>query len=416
MFNPKRIAAYLHKLIGAHLPVVVVIIVLVALTGLWRQEGSFVEEVLSRQFWIAMAMGMIPTLVAILAVYALVARFVRSLYQTGTFSEASSFVRHSLFGLPAFGPWQRVAGGDIDGGGKGILKQVGGPGHLVVYNDNAILLERGGRFTRVEMHGFPRLERFEKVYWVIDLRPMRRLHSVKAMSKEGIPITCEADVTFQVDSDGRRPTYETPFPTSKKRVFQAATCTWIREGDQPPAKRIMDWAGRVIISETEGNLRTILARYPLDRLIGVLSGGDERSREEIRAELERRLQSAAPKLGAKILGVELGDIRVEDEITSQWIDLWKAEWERRIVTRKGEAQAVRAEQIEDAKTRAQVMLLATITEAFEPLVEQQQVVTSKLVLARLFMVLSRAPVDPLTRVNLPREAVHTLQALKDLII
>jgi regulator of protease activity HflC (stomatin/prohibitin superfamily) len=416
VFNPKKVAQFLTKLLAVLLPILGAVLVLSFVAEVYRRKIITVDQIISWRFWLGIALAVAPSIVALLAVYLLAVRFVQRLYGTTALAEAQGFVHHRLFGLWSFGPWLRVAGGILEGDRKHVLMRVGGPGHLVVYNDSAVLLEKGGRFTRVEGKGFVPLKPFEKALPAIDLRPQRWVYAVTAISKEGIPIVCEAEVNYQIDNEGLVPTEEVPFPISEDKIFQAATCTWIREANRPETTRIMDWGGRVIISETEGNLRTILARYPLDRLIGLMSPESENPREEIRQELEQRLKAAVPRLGARILGVELADIRVQDEVTQQWIDVWKAEWERWAIERRALGKAKQARQIEDAKTRAQVMLLASITEAFQPLVEQQQAVTSKLVLARLFMVLSRAPSDPLTRVNLPKEAIGTLQLLKDLIV
>jgi len=69
---------------------------------------------------------------------------------------------------------------------------------------------------------------------------------------------------------------------------------------------------------------------------------------------------------------------------------------------------------ENAKTQAQAMMLKSVTEAFDPLIASKEKITSRLVLTRLFMVLSRAQADPLTQVYLPQEAMTTLKLLKEL--
>jgi adenosyl cobinamide kinase/adenosyl cobinamide phosphate guanylyltransferase len=122
-------------------------------------------------------------------------------------------------------------------------------------------------------------------------------------------------------------------------------------------------------------------------------------------------------LGARILSVSLGDIKVEHEVTQQWIEAWQARWERWATERQALGQASMVEQVENAKTRAQVMMITDITEALRPLMtSSDQKITSRLVLMRLFMVLSRAQADPLTRVYLPQEAVNTLKLLNDMIV
>jgi hypothetical protein len=328
-------------------------------------------------------------------------------------AEARSFIYRCLFGLSKFGPWLRIAEG-APGEQDHVLNQVGGPGHLVVYNDSAVLLERSGQFTRIAKKGFVRLEPFEKTYAIVDLRPKRWVYPVKAMSKEGIPITCEAEIASQIDDEGLQPTDEEPYPAPERKIFQAVVCTWIREANRPTQTRTMDWGGRVIISETEGSLRTILSQYPLDRLIG-LAPDSINPREEIRQELETQLRKGVPKLGAKILSVALGDIKVDHEVTQQWIEAWQARWKSWSAERQALGQAAQVNLVEDAKTRAQVLMITSITDALQQLMTpSEQEITAKVILARLFMVLSRAQADTLTRVYLPQEAVNTLKLLKDL--
>jgi len=409
MFSPEKLTRFLSRFLAVVLPVLAGLFAMGLVTELNVREAPELNVV----FWLAVIRDMVPGIIALIAVDLLAARFVQALYKMETLGEAMGFLHRCLFGLSKFGPWVRIAESKSNEEDH-ILNQVGGPGHLVVYSDSAVLLERSGQFTRVAKKGFVRLDPFEKIYTIVDLRPKRWPYAVKAMSKEGIPITCEAEIGYQIDNGGLKPTDEEPYPAPDKTIFDAAVCTWIREAKRPIETRTMDWSGRVMISETEGSLRSILSQYPLDRLIGLAPGGIN-PREEIRQELETQLRKNVPKLGAKILSVALGDITVDHKVTQQWIDAWQAEWKRRSTERQALGQAAQVELVEHAKTRAQVMMITSITDALRPLMTtSEQKITAKLVLARLFMVLSRAQADTLTRVYLPQEAVNTLKLLKDL--
>jgi hypothetical protein len=415
MFNPQRAAQYLGRFARVLLPLFGVLLALALFTELYNRDIGWREALASWRFWVAIARDMAPGVVAVLAVLLLATRFVQRLYGLDSFGEARALVNRCLFGLWSFRPWLRTSGGVPEGDHNHILLRVGGPGHLVVYNDTAVVLERGGQFTRVEYKGFPRVHALERVYQLIDLRLLRHVHTVHAMSKEGIPIACDVDISLQIENEDKVPTEDTPYPASEVQVFKAATAMWIQKAEQPPWERALNWSDRFIIHEIDSRLRTILARHPLDRLIGLGSPDSEDPREEIREELQHGVGNLASGIGARIQGVELGDIRVQHEVTQQWIDAWKAEWQRWSVERRSLGKARQAEQIERAKTRAQVMMLTTIADAFQPLVQERQAITSRLILARLFMVLSQAPPDPLTRIYLPTEALSTLKTLRDLI-
>ncbi len=415
MFSPQRAVRYIARVLGVLLPVLLVLLALALVTELSGREDRWTEALGTWRLWVAVARDMVPGMVALVAAYALAARFVQRLYGIDSFGEAQALVNRCMFGLWSFRPWVRMTGGVPDGDENEVLLRVGGPGHLVVYNDTAVVLERAGRFTRVENSGFVPEEPLERLYQGVDLRPLRRRRTVEAMSKEGIPIKCEADVSLQIDSEFVLPSAKVPFPASKDRIFQVATATWFQKSDDPPWDSVLDWSSRLLDLETDHRLRTILARYPLDQLVGLGSPDAEDPREAIRQELQRGLEAAATGIGAQIHRVELRDIKVADEVTQQWIEAWKAEWKRWEVRRISLGTARKAEQMERAKTQAQVMMLASISDAFQPLLQEKKAITSRLILARLFMVLSRAPSDPLTRVYLPEEAMKTLKSLRELI-
>jgi regulator of protease activity HflC (stomatin/prohibitin superfamily) len=355
----------------------------------------------------------VPAVVALLFVYSLAGSFVGALYKAESAKEARAFLRRCLFGQPSFGPWIRITEGASSGKREHLLHRIGGPGSLVIYTDSAVVTECAGRLTHVHHMGFPHLERFEKMYQIVDLRPKRSVHAVEAMSREGIPITCEADISYEIEKENVAPTKEKPFPVSDETVLRAVTASWIREADRPEDSRTLDWAGRVIISETEAGLRSIVSKYPLDQLIGLGFDGSN-PREEIRQALEKELRAAAPTVGARILKVDLGDFKVAHEITQQWIDAWRSTWESWATKQKALGRAKQIEQMERAKTQAQVMMLKAIIDALEPLQAEGQAASVQMVLDRMFMVMSRAAADPLTRVYLPREAAKTLQMLQEM--
>lgn len=415
MFNPKKAVQFLARALVTLLPLLTALLVLSILTELHARQASWEDLRGSWRFWLAIGRDTAPGIVALLATYLLAARFVQRLYDVKHPGEARAFVHHCLFGLWSFGPWVRIAGGTAEAGAEHILMRVGGPGHLVVCNDSAVLVGRAGHFTDIFGSGFVPLAPYQKAYQVLDLRPIRKVQLVRAMSKEGIPIDCEVDISFQIDGTRELPPQGKPYPVVVDNAFRAATCTWVRGTDRFGETGALDWASRIAFHEADNTLRAILARYPLDRLIGFAGPDSAGSREPIRQELEAKLRAVVPAVGARLLGVELGDIKVQHQVTRQWIDAWKSEWERWTVERQAQGRARQTEQLENAKTRAQVMMLTSITEVLQPLVQEQQAVTARLVLSRLFMVLSRAPSDPLTRVNLPREALHTLELVRKLL-
>jgi regulator of protease activity HflC (stomatin/prohibitin superfamily) len=297
------------------------------------------------------------------------------------------------------------------------LTQIGGPGHLIVYNDTAVVLEKAGRLTRVESGGFPCLEPFERIYEVIDLRPKQYNYRVSAITQDGIPIHWDVKVRYQIDQGDKEPTPEDPYPFSEDAVLNAATRKWHRE----PSWRFgqdMDWEGMVVVSRAEGALRSILARYTLDRLIGVRPGEEQAVREEIQGKLKGKLDTEAPNFGAKILEVRLDNLGVEDHVTQQWIKAWKSRWQRWAAGRLAPGEATYVYLQEVAKAEAQIRLVRSITEALGRQMAGDRIspqMVNRIVLLRLFSVMDRAGFAASARVFFPNSAADMLERMRGML-
>lgn len=414
MFDIKRLIRFLGKLLKVLIPFLLSTWILAFGTEFLSREGEWHERLLSLGFWLEVMLDMLPAIAVMILILWLAGRFVHAVFHLDSWTQGVGFLMRHRFGLPGFGPWMRIQKGQIDKElGDEILEQIGGPGHLVIYNDSAVVLQRGGKFTRVEGAGFPKLKPFEKIYAVLDLRPKRWLYTVSAMTKEGVPIKWDADVHYQLGDGGKKPTEQNPFPLSKKDVFRAATSQWVfAQG----GTEMMDWEGRVIISDTEGKLRTILARCPLDQLIGLTEKDAEAkaARESIQTQLEDELRQSAPKVGAKILRVKLSNLQVDDDVTQQWIQTWQARWQSWSEGLLAQGEASRIYLYETVKAEAQAQLVVRIIQALQQQTENRRV-TPQIILMRLFSVLDRAAFSASSRIFFPNQALDALDKMKSLL-
>ncbi len=419
--TPKWALRHLKRVLIVAVPVVTLVIFLGMLLALIAHRGRPTNTLLFAALSVAYAL---PCLIAIVLAARIAASFVKTLYKIRTLGEAGSFLYRLLFGVWKFGPYLLVKEGKLAAGENSVLHQVGGPGYLVIYHDSAVITERCGRLERVlsahlpKPKNYPYLEPFEKVWEIVDLRPQQWTSPVKGMTRDGIPVICEADIRFKIDDrpDGgapKPPTEDEPYPFTPEAVFKAATARWIREPDfkGPP----MDWRGRVVVGFTEGILRNILAEYYLDWLLGPTGDEIEHPREVIRRRLEEQLQQEAPKVGARILSVQLGEIKVEDEqIPTQWIETWRAEWESQAAATRveGEAELLRMEAV---RARAQAEMLITLIRELQSVAVSDAELRPYLLAARLAETLRLMSYDPFTRAFLPPEAIRTLQRLQQLL-
>jgi regulator of protease activity HflC (stomatin/prohibitin superfamily) len=214
-----------------------------------------------------------------------------------------------------------------------------------------------------------------------------------------------------------------PLPYTEDAVFKAATCNWIRIHQQDHPEQLRRWTGRVIIGGTEGTLRSILANYRLDWLLGPTQPGKKHPREVIREKLEAKLQksfSVGNSVGAKILKVELGEIQVRDfkgieapeDVYDQWVDAWQADWERRAIEDqvRSEAELARS-QAAQIQARAEMGLI--LTEAIRPLIDDGEGFFSYLLAAKLVEALRWLGYDPLKRAFDPSEVMQVLDELEN---
>jgi regulator of protease activity HflC (stomatin/prohibitin superfamily) len=423
MFNLRKMVQAWGRFFGVVLPLLLAVVILSLITELHVHHISLSAFLAAperaREFWPAIVRNVIPSLVVMLIANWLAARFVLSLYRLQKLKQGFDFLWRWRFGQARFAPYLLIEKGEISKDKDKVLTRIGGPGNLVIYHDSAVVLERAGCLTRVEPSDFVPVEAFEKVYKIIDLRPKRKTYEVKAMTREGIRVTCEVDLRYQIK--GRRdkePTERLPYPMLRWEVLKAATCTWKCE----PLPGViedeeLDWEKLVILAHVETILRSVLARYPLDQLIGP-AGWEENEphpRQEIREELERRLRSGVRELGVEILSVNLGNIVVQDEVTEQWIAAWKAKWERQMMQRRAEGEAEYVAQVETAKAQAQAEMILELTQTLRSLVADDGALRGRLGLLRIIAMLRHVSHDPWTHSFLPERTMSALTALQDVI-
>jgi len=390
----------------------------------------------------------LPAFVALATIPWLASRFIHTLYNTRDLQEAHDFLRRSVFGMKKLQPILIVKEGHIAVGAGSLYDRIGGRGFIVVDNDSAVVLEKGGRLTRVV--GGPSLsflERFERVWEVIDLRPQRWPLTVDAMTKEGIPVACQADITFKIDdrfidrkgNEQKKPPIETgarpftdadleqalkgagiatPFPYTNEAVFNAATSIRVRIRQPDHKEQLRRWTGQVVIGEVEGTLRSILADYRLDQLMQPLRPEHAYPREEIRKKLRQKLRDAFPvgnSVGACIVDVDLGQIDVKSEkISTQWIKAWQAGWEQRAVESRAEGEAEMA-RLQAAQVQAQAEMALAFIEAIRPLVASTEELSPYLLAMRFIETLRWMAYDPWRRIFLPPETLRTLDELEKMM-
>lgn len=379
-------------------------------------------------------LAIFPIALAIAAALAIPSWYLDRLYDLGGLWKGLEYLQISAFEWGLYDSWLLVKEGAVQKDRTGYMTKIGGPGLLIVYNDSAVVTECRGAIKRVLGPGTHLLERFERVWEVVDLRPQRWVYPVNALTRDGIPVSCEVDVLFKIDDrpEGSesplQPTAKRPHPFTEEAVLRAATATRIREEQREDP--VMKWTGRVVIGSAEGALRNILGRHRLDQLVQPeeKKGTNPLLWKEIRKELEDALKKSAPQVGARIISVDIGRIDIQvslpegeeeaakelrDGVLDQWIRTWQSELERDLLTLQAEGEATLAG-LEAVSAQAKAEMVLTLVEAIQSLVTQEEVSAYQVAL-RLIETLRWMTFDPGIRAFVPLEPLRFLEKLRETI-
>jgi hypothetical protein len=424
MVSSKRILKFWIRLLAVMLPLygTFVLLALVTLQATGQLTPGW-------QLPLQIGASLLPPTLALAGAVALATRFLRRFYDLRGRREAFWHIVHCLFGQASFKPWVLIDQAQIGSGQSGpdsMVARVGGPGDLVIRNDSAVVLEQNGKLTRVEGPGRPNLGRFERVHQVVDLRPQRNRSKffVKGLSKEGIPVRCELELYFQIQSGladpesdidpgnpvaATAPSLDVPFPMDPDAVLRAATSATVRQGEFPGLDKVLDWRTLTVLASVPATMRSILARYPLDYLIRPEREGDAHPRQTIRAELEKAMSAAAAHTGARILKVELGQICVDDKVTQKWIEGWRAHWESWESEYLAWADAQYHRQVEGAKAEIMAERIRAMARLLHEVAQQDKAAFITTAKMQMYMILRSVESDSLALTFMPAEAIKLLE-------
>jgi len=263
----------------------------------------------------------------------------------------------------------------------------GWAGIVLVDSSSAAVMDDGLQYTRIvgpyaSQHcWFSRqarsstffLKKYEQVCGVVDLRRHRAVRHVRAITRDGLEVSNDLIIDFQIRRVEQLPDPKIPYTFDEKAVFRAVYSEAVRKEQtetpipesQPQApshsKCEYRWTDAVINEGTE-ELRNLVARYSLDQLYAI-EDPDREPRIEIEQRLLTLLQERMASRGVDVLNVTLGVFDVLTPVVSQRIETWKAEWERRqkITLAQGESEQKR--RMEIARALAQLEMIENITRA-----------------------------------------------------
>lgn len=262
-----------------------------------------------------------------------------------------------------------IAGGKIQTHNPpaGDLAKFGGPGILVVQEGHAVVLERGGRRSRIVGTGVHQLGIFERVNTVIPLMPRSFQIEIEnvitqdhvLIEKIKLQVFTRLDLGDQSHENG-------DYPFDDKIINDKVWSP--RLGPE-----VYDWSG-VVKSVTDTALRDLAARLMLDDIVLASGASRERLRTELRELINRVTRD---RLGVVVNSIVISEIKIPEKARDGLLQRWLAEVNRRtalinadtereklVLKGEGEAQSVRRIGLAKTMVRNEIikLLVDTITE------------------------------------------------------
>jgi hypothetical protein len=166
------------------------------------------------------------------------------------------------------------------------------------------------------------LGRFEYPAAALDVRPQEReATDVKMFTSDGIDLTADVSVTFQIDRGGQEPSREQPFPFDLIAARKAAysMINYSKERD-------LTW-DTITLLITTSELRNLVAESRLDELIRARPSGLH-PHPRLKRAMEQRARLIMRNDGVEIRDSRLGRFDLPELVVQQNIHFWRTQWEK----------------------------------------------------------------------------------------
>ncbi len=239
-----------------------------------------------------------------------------------------------------------------------------GPGIVITSCDHLVTLSDGLKFKGVKAPGLTFTGLFDRIQAVVDLRPQLRAFTVKAETKDGIPLEVLTFVPFRTDAGQEQPRLGQSYPFDEEAIFRAVheqpiEHKWWREDGQAIEEQDQIPWDELVPMIAPPLLRDVIVEYTCDGLCGP---GDPRT--EIKQRFKERVTQAMKSCGIQIIGGGISNLKPADEsIIQQRIENWRADWKRKIEIEIGEGEAEVARQLESVRTQAQIKVMRKVAAA-----------------------------------------------------
>lgn len=357
-------------------------------------------------FYPVVLVHLIPLILGWGVAYSTTLYIIQKLYDLPTREAAREFIPQSfpVIKLPLLITEERLRDREF------ILLRVGGPGLVGVGTGQVATTEINGRFHRTLSAGRHMLGRFEYVYTLLNLHPQEReAKGAKFITQEGIPIETDIGLIFRLSTGDEPITKSNPFPFDEEAIRKAAYAHTVGADNQ-----VSQWLD-IPLGAARGILGGIIAKYSLNELLQP-ENADYDPHVTIKNELERKLRMSLADQGIELLRVRVGQLKLHEQVTGQFIKYWQAHWQKQsdIIRADGAANAL--EEVEVARAEAEISMLRAVLEGLQQAEGESDLDSmSEMFALNLLQYLERIAWQSKQVQPLPNQILPQLQELQQLI-
>lgn len=270
------------------------------------------------------------------------------------------------------------------------VRDIGGPGRVVVQPGNLVVLEELQRPSRIQAEGVHFLSRFETIKTFpsdlatsgMEVPTIEDQHGftaqTRATTRDGIVIQVE-DIHYRYRlrlgrafGDFAIRDTQNPNPFSVEAVRNMAYNRTVRiQNRETGETELTPWHAMISIA-IEGAITDYIRENRFNEIIVPAAPGTARQ-EILRQLLNRAIRTRLRGNGAELLWCDIGHFRIiNPDVADQLVENWAAVWEGEAQVRRSYGEARRIEFLERGRAEAQAEMLTQILTAFDNMALQDQ--------------------------------------------
>jgi regulator of protease activity HflC (stomatin/prohibitin superfamily) len=274
----------------------------------------------------------------------------------------------------------------------------------IIESHQALVLGKGPAFTRAAGPGYVLLNRGERISALVNLRTHLCRQTVKAMTRDGIPVETAVIVIFRIRQLARdQADPGDPYPYDQDAVFRIGFAGSIGAGESS-----QHWTDR-ICPQAATELVTAVSQHTLDELFPPNSPDSDPVLSVVKQELHQKVAAHFEPYGIEILLTLVGRFDLPADVVADRIQTWQAEWRRRIQVQEAEAKAQMLKRMKMARAEAQITFIGKVTERIQALQQSGKTDLPEVVILRMLEALEEASGDELAANLGPRQITHINQ-------